>query len=451
MCPPCYARPVEPNYDVVIVGGRPAGSSLAARLAAAGLDVLILERARFPSGPAVSAPFLLPHAMALLDEVGADEAQFAESTPRLRRFVLELADYFRVVIPFDAEVGGRNYFYTVDRQRLDTCLWRGLSRWPKVHALEDTRAVDLLRGADGRVVGVVAEDAAGQRRELRGRAVVGADGRFSLVARKVDAPTTESRDDLATTVYYDAWHDVAPYDPGPDPVAHIHSSCDGFSCVFMPTSEGRTLVLAQGRADAYAALEGEPDAVYEALLRARPRLWWRLAGARRAREPAGMKRVGNSFRSPAGPGWALVGDAYHQKDSIDAQGIYDALLGAKLLAEQLVAWSNGHVPWDTAMERYGAAIYAACKPMFDSTMGRLQREVYSVPPPAVARTMMRWMLTHPDYGRRYAALVTRQLDPAAFLPPPLLLSLAARGAWQRLRRKLAGDDPTDPLPLPARG
>jgi 2-polyprenyl-6-methoxyphenol hydroxylase-like FAD-dependent oxidoreductase len=197
-----YARRVEHNYDVIIVGGRPAGSSLGARLGAAGLNVLIVERATFPSGPAVSAPFLLPHAMALLDEIGADEAQFAESTPQLRRFVLELADYFRVVIPFDAAVGGRNYFYTVDRQRLDTCLWRGLSRWPNVHTLEDTKVIDLARDADGGVVGVVVEDAAGQRRELRGRAVIGADGRFSLVARKVDAQTTESRDDVATTIYF---------------------------------------------------------------------------------------------------------------------------------------------------------------------------------------------------------------------------------------------------------
>lgn len=437
---------MERTYDVIIVGARPAGASLAARLGAAGLDVLVVERARFPSAPAVSAPFLLTHTMALLDEIGADEAQYAEATPRLRRFVLELADYFRVEFPFTAEIGGRDYFYTVDRRRLDACLWRRLAAWPNVHALEDTKVVDLVRDGDGRVAGVALEDAAGARREVRARAVVGADGRFSLVARKVGARTTEERADLATTVYYDLWEGVADYDAG-GPVAHVHGSCDGFSFVFMPTSEGRTIVLAQGTPDAWAGVPGEPDAAYEALLRARPRLWWRLAGARRAGELAGMKRVGNLFREPGGPGWALVGDAYHQKDSIDAQGIYDALLGAKLLAEELIGWSRGHVPWDTAIAAYGRRVYAACKPMFEATMGRLQREVFSAPPPAVARTMMRWMLTHPDYGRRYMALVTRQIDPATFMPPPLLVSLAARGAALRLRRKLAGHDPTDPRAL----
>lgn len=438
---------MENTYDVIIVGGRPAGSSLAARLAAAGLDVLVVERARFPSAPAVSAPFLLPHAMALLDEIGADEAQYAEGTPRLPGLVLELADYFRVRISFSAELAGRDYFYTIDRARLDTALWRRLSTWPNVHALEDTKVVDLLRDGDGRVTGVALEDAAGARREVRGRAVVGADGRFSLVARKVCAKTTEARDDVATTLHYDFWTGVADYDGDGGRLAHIHSSCDGFSFVFMPTAGGRTIVLAQGRADAYEALQGEPSAIYESLLRARPRLWWRLAGARRAGELSGMRRVGNLFREPCGPGWVLVGDAYHQKDSIDAQGIYDALLGAKLLAEELIAWSRGQVPWDVAVARYGRRVYAACKPMFDSTMSRLQREIYSAPPPAVARTMMRWMLTHPDYARRFIALVTRRLPPAEFLTPGFMLSVAARGAAQRLRRKLAGSDPSDPRAL----
>ncbi len=434
------------TFDVVIVGGRPAGASLAARLGAAGLRVLIVERATFPSAPAVSAPFLLPHALALVDEVGVDEAAYTVDTPQLRSFVLELAGYFRSVLAFDAGVAGRSYFYTVDRAQLDHALWRSLAAWPSVTAWSDAHVEDLLRDEGGRVVGVTGRRG-GDRLEARARAVIGADGRFSLVARKVDARVTEERSDVATTLYYDLWDGVADYEPGGPPIAHIHSSCDGFSFVFMPTSRGRTIVLAQGRADAYEALAGAPDAIYEGLLRARPRLWRRLHGARRSGELAGMKRVGNLFREPGGPGWALCGDAYHQKDSIDAQGIYDALLGAKELAAQVVRWHRGELTWEAAVAAYGASIYAACKPMFDATMRRLAREIYSVPPPAAAKTLMRWMLTNPAYGRRFAALVTRQLDPAAFLTPPLALSLVAGGALQRLRRRLRGGDPTDALPV----
>ncbi|MEZ4381887.1 MAG: NAD(P)/FAD-dependent oxidoreductase [Nannocystaceae bacterium] len=433
------------QYDVIIVGGRPAGASLAARLGAAGLRVLILDRATFPSLPAVSAPFLLPHALELLDEIGADEAVYAAATPKLRAFVLEIGDYFRSVFPFDVEISGRDYFYTIDRARLDDALWRNLERFPTVTAWEGAKVLDLVRDGD-RVAGVVVERD-GETIERRGAAVIGADGRFSLVARRVDAAVTEERADVVTTVYYDFWEGVADYDASGQKLAQIYSSCDGFSAVAMPTADAKTIVLVQGRADYFAALTGDAETNYEAILRARPRIWRRLAGATRRGKVAGMKRVGNLFRAAAGAGWALVGDAYHQKDSIDAQGIYDALIGAKLLARHLIRWRRGEVGWDAAVASYSDEVYAVCKPMFEATMGRLEREVYSVPPPAVAKTMMRWMITHPDYGRRYAEFVTRRLDPATFLTPPLILKFAAKGAVQRLRRRLAGDDPTDPLPL----
>jgi flavin-dependent dehydrogenase len=48
----------ERDYDVIIVGGRASGSTLAARLGRSGYKVLILERSTFPSLPAVSSPII---------------------------------------------------------------------------------------------------------------------------------------------------------------------------------------------------------------------------------------------------------------------------------------------------------------------------------------------------------------------------------------------------------
>ena len=67
----------DTNYDVIIVGGRPAGATLAARLGRQGLRVLLLERATFPSAPAASCPVIYPATMRLLDEIGADEREYA--------------------------------------------------------------------------------------------------------------------------------------------------------------------------------------------------------------------------------------------------------------------------------------------------------------------------------------------------------------------------------------
>jgi 2-polyprenyl-6-methoxyphenol hydroxylase-like FAD-dependent oxidoreductase len=431
-------------YDVAIVGGRPAGASLAARLGAAGITVLVLDKDEFPSRPPVSAPFVLPHAMALLDEIGVPESEFAAQTPILRQFVLEFAKHFRAEFRFEQPVGGRNHFYAVDRARFDHSIWRSLARYPSVTTLERARMEDLEHDADGRVIGLKAV-VDGEPRSFLARAVIGADGRHSVLARAVDAKITHARHDVDTTLHYAHWEDVAAYAPG-EPLAHIHTSCDGFSFVFMPTADGQTMVVAQGRADSYAAQDGTPEQVYERLLRARPLVWRRLAGARQISDLRGIKRMGNLFRAPGGPGWALVGDAYHQKDSIDAQGIYDALLGAKLLAEQLLVWHAGECTWEQALERYDAAARAQLEPMFEATMARVKREIYDSPPPFVAKTLLRWVLTHPEYGRRFEAMVTRQMDPAQFLTPPKLLGLAASGALARARAKLRrGVDPTDPL------
>ncbi|HEX5580526.1 MAG TPA: FAD-dependent oxidoreductase, partial [Gemmatimonadaceae bacterium] len=58
---------------VVVVGGGPAGSGAAWRLAAAGADVVVLDRARFPRDKAC-AEYLSPECARILHEMGALEA-----------------------------------------------------------------------------------------------------------------------------------------------------------------------------------------------------------------------------------------------------------------------------------------------------------------------------------------------------------------------------------------
>ena len=82
------------HFDVIVVGGRPSGSTLAARLGQQGLRVLIVDRGEFPSVPAASCPVIYSSTMRLLDEIGADEAEYARGTPRLQRWITEVRDDF---------------------------------------------------------------------------------------------------------------------------------------------------------------------------------------------------------------------------------------------------------------------------------------------------------------------------------------------------------------------
>jgi 2-polyprenyl-6-methoxyphenol hydroxylase-like FAD-dependent oxidoreductase len=151
--------------DVVVVGGGPAGASCALNLARRGVDVTIVERARFPRRK-VCGEYLNAGAMAALDELGVG-ASVRERARRLTgvRLVTPKIDPVELRFPSPA--------FALARATLDDRLL--------VHA----RVEDLLYEGR-RVAGVAARGDDGASAKLRARFVVGADGSGSLVARKLD-------------------------------------------------------------------------------------------------------------------------------------------------------------------------------------------------------------------------------------------------------------------------
>ncbi len=416
------------HYDVIVVGGRPAGSTLAARLGQAGLRVLVLERTALPSRPAASAPAIYAKTMALLDEIGADEADYAAGTPPIRRWITEYRDAF-VIVNGVPDIFGRDYGYAIDRARFDHALWRVAARQPSVTVRAGRAVTDLLWAA-GRVAGVVSRAADGTTQTDTADVVVGADGRFSLVARKVGAPEHHRRDDLPTTLYYAYWSGARPYDAH-GPAIHAYAGRPGLGYLLMDSADGSLAVVIEGQA---ALLEPGPgqsaEAFYEAQLRAAPNVWARLRGAARQTDVRGLKRVRNLYRQAGGPGWALVGDALHQKDPLDGQGIFDAVFTARALAEAITAWRRGGRTWEQALADYEAAVRAETLPMYRETLRRVRRDLYTPLPDWFIRTVGRWLLDDPEIKRRVGLLLVRGLSPDAFTPPP---GVALRALLRGLR------------------
>src|SRR5262249_14218580 len=135
--------------------GRPAGSTLAARLGRMGLRVLLMERATFPSLPAASSPIIYSPTLKLLDEIGADEKAYARNTPRIRR-VIGSGRGFAATIPIP-DAHGRGYAYAIDRARFDAALWDNALRFPTVEGRQGFSVSDLLWEGE-RVVGIVGHD-----------------------------------------------------------------------------------------------------------------------------------------------------------------------------------------------------------------------------------------------------------------------------------------------------
>src|SRR6185295_1597268 len=122
-------------------------------------------------------------------------------------------------------VWGRDYVVGLDRRHFDYALWEHLARYPSITRHEGYAVTDLVRDAEGRVVGIVGAARGEPPREISAGCVVGADGRFSLVARKAGSPVVKEDREHVSTVYYADWEGVAPL--GDDDGAYIYTTGRG--------------------------------------------------------------------------------------------------------------------------------------------------------------------------------------------------------------------------------
>jgi hypothetical protein len=103
-------------------------------------------------------------------------------------------------------------------------------------------------------------------------------------------------------------------------------------------------------------------------------------------------------------------------------------------AEELEASLAGRRDGPATIARYTERVHAATPPMYQATQKRLATELYSEPPRIVIRTLLRWMLTDPAYQARFVGFLGRQLDPAGWLTPRLVLGCVARGIGRDIAR-----------------
>nr|MCU0500044.1 FAD-dependent monooxygenase [Anaerolineae bacterium] len=366
------------DYDVIIIGGRPAGSSLAARLGRQGIRTLLLERETFPSLPAVSSPIIHSSTLTLLDEIGADEAIYAHNTPKIRRMIQVLGPEtaIDIVLP---DHQGRDYGYAVDRARFDEALWDHAAQFPSVTAWQGFSVTDLLWENDT-VIGIIGRDADKTEHRLTAGVVIGADGRYSLVARKTEAAIRDEYLDYPSTIYYAYWRDVQPYDDG-EPTAVGYAGEGGCGYLLMDSADHTTAVVIEGQSALFENADLPADQFYAALLDRHPLIRARLAQAERVTSVRGIKRVGNLYRQAGGKGWALIGDAYHQKDPLDGQGIYNAVFSAKAMAYAIQKWRAGEFDWLGALAWYDETVRIKTYAMYKNLLGRVQASLYAPPPP----------------------------------------------------------------------
>jgi 2-polyprenyl-6-methoxyphenol hydroxylase-like FAD-dependent oxidoreductase len=166
----------------------------------------------------------------------------------------------------------------------------------------------------------------------------------SAVAAAVRAPLLVN-DPPKTCVYYGFY-------PGAAAHAELYARPRSWVSA-LPTNDGLSLVQAYWPQQEYPRVRADVPGSFAAAVRAAsPDLWDRMAAAGRVDRFYGTGDQRNFFRTAAGPGWALVGDAGHHSDAITAHGITHAFLQAQLLADHLPADLAHESALRTALDLY---------------------------------------------------------------------------------------------------
>ena len=190
------------DAEVLIVGGGPAGSSAAVALARAGVDVLIVDRARFPRDKPC-AEYLSPEASRVLDAMGVLDRVEQSGAAALMGVRVRAPNGSVIAGDFIAGHGYRGYRdrgLSVRREVLDAMLLDS-ARTAGARVLEGTRVVDVVLDG-GRVRGARGLAETGQR-VLSAGFVVGADGLRSVVASRLGlAHRTRRPRRLALVTHY---------------------------------------------------------------------------------------------------------------------------------------------------------------------------------------------------------------------------------------------------------
>jgi 2-polyprenyl-6-methoxyphenol hydroxylase-like FAD-dependent oxidoreductase len=348
--------------DVVVVGARCAGAATALLLARAGHDVLAVDRATFPSD-VLSTHGLVRGGVVQLQRWGLLDAVLSSGAPAVREVAFHRdGAAARLTVKERAGVD----LLVAPRPHVPDALLAEAARSAGAEVREGVGATELLVDPTGRVTGLVVRDRAGRETEVLARWVVGADGLRSWVARQAAAPVVESfgADTSTFCTYVEAdW-----------PAYEFHVADQAFAGVF-PTHDGTASVWLERPAALLADVRGAGRSRLDAWLAqldvVAPDLARRVR-AGRVREPLrGTAGLPNYLRAPAGPGWALVGDAGYHRDPITGHGITDAFRDAELLAVALDSALRDDSPEceDAAVTRYGQERDLALRATFDLTRG----------------------------------------------------------------------------------
>jgi menaquinone-9 beta-reductase len=319
------------RVEVAVVGGGPAGAVLAARLAAAGRDVLVLERA-----PAwrwrASGVFASPAAVSALRSSGLAEAAIGGVTRHIPAMRVETPAGTSFRLTYGADRGGEPAV-GFDRSALD----------PVLLDLAEQHGAQVRRGLTATEIDLAkrvltVRDATGATRHVVASVIVGADGLRSIVARAAGvARPVRLAPRVGLSYHLEDRLGATTRD------ARMCVIRDGYAGI-APVPGGRINVgIVLGRSWLPALRRDGAEGVAGSIVEAIPATPddpgdWRHG--RRCDSVEGAWPLGHRVTRRAGAGWLLVGDAAGFLDPFTGEGLHRALDSADLAARAILAMGD---------------------------------------------------------------------------------------------------------------
>jgi FADH2-dependent halogenase len=325
----------QQHFDVIVIGGGPAGAVCAYRLADRGYAVLLLEKAEFPRFHIGESP--VPYMSGLFNKLGLFPV--IEQAGMVCKRGVEVSDSrtdFVGRVSYDMAAPGQiPYAYNLDRARFDQLLLAQAAARGTV-VLQDAEVKQFLFAGE-RLSGVVYQRS-GQMAEARARFVVDASGRAGLIARQFRLRKMNPR--LRNIAVFQQYQNLNPeHNPSVegDLVATTHE--DGWLWA-IPIQQD---LLSVGAVMPAAVLKGRnPQEVFAEHLRRSQRIFPRVRAATPVFE---QLKVESDFcyhsERFAGPGFFLTGDAACFVDPMYSGGLYFAMMTGLQAAEVIVEIAHG--------------------------------------------------------------------------------------------------------------